>query len=245
MNKILSKLEKLCISLGGGAKDARVFVDKASADAAKAADAKNAKKGIHLGNAAIVAAVISTAKGVFRPLFTMADKKEEYETKKYTALREGLTEGIAIPIYILSGIVTGKISDKIAKTPKYFNKMARQKLDIKNRKNLTPEGNKLIKETAEELAERLSPKIRVNLGFIGVGLSALLIIPALCSAIIKPIMNSIQKPQQEGMPQAVPSPATVQHINKVNTISNMHTVKKLNTFANTTTNVGGMKVGGV
>lgn len=51
---------------------------------------------------------IATAKGIFRPLFTMMDKKEAPETKKYTALREGMTEVIAIPTYIGCGWLAGK-----------------------------------------------------------------------------------------------------------------------------------------
>ncbi len=59
-------------------------------------------------NPAYAVVAIATAKGIFRPLFTMMDKKESPETKKYTALREGLTEVIAIPIYLLCGTLAGK-----------------------------------------------------------------------------------------------------------------------------------------
>lgn len=46
-----------------------------------------------------VACTIALFKGVFRPIFTMRDKKSDPETKKYTAIREALTELIAIPVY--------------------------------------------------------------------------------------------------------------------------------------------------
>ncbi len=59
-------------------------------------------------NPAYVVVAIATAKGIFRPLFTMMDKKESPETKKYTALREGLTEVIAIPTYLVCGALAGK-----------------------------------------------------------------------------------------------------------------------------------------
>lgn len=59
-------------------------------------------------NPAYVVVAIATAKGIFRPLFTMMDKKESPETKKYTALREGLTEVIAIPTYLACGALAGK-----------------------------------------------------------------------------------------------------------------------------------------
>lgn len=48
-----------------------------------------------------VACTIAAFKGVLRPVFTMRDKKSDPETRKYTAMREGLTEGIAIPVYAL------------------------------------------------------------------------------------------------------------------------------------------------
>ena len=60
----------------------------------------------------VVAMSIAAAKGVFRPAFTMMDTKESYETKRYTALREGLTEVIAIPVYYLSGVAAKKVSKK-------------------------------------------------------------------------------------------------------------------------------------
>lgn len=52
-------------------------------------------------SAVIVAVAIATFKGIFRPIFTMSDKKSDPQTKKYTAIREALTEGIAIPVYAL------------------------------------------------------------------------------------------------------------------------------------------------
>lgn len=51
-------------------------------------------------DASYAVVAVATAKGIFRPMFTMMDKHEDYETKKYTALREGLTEAIAIPCYL-------------------------------------------------------------------------------------------------------------------------------------------------
>lgn len=43
---------------------------------------------------------IAVFKGIFRPLFTMMDKDEKPETKKYAAFREGLTEAIAFCSYL-------------------------------------------------------------------------------------------------------------------------------------------------
>lgn len=70
MKKSRTFLEQLCISLG-----------------------KN-------NDASYAVVAVASAKGIFRPMFTMMDKHEDYETKKYTALREGLTEAIAIPCYL-------------------------------------------------------------------------------------------------------------------------------------------------
>ena len=53
---------------------------------------------------------IASVKGICRPMFTMMDKTEKPETKKYTALREGLTEIIAIPVYWASGELAGSCS---------------------------------------------------------------------------------------------------------------------------------------
>lgn len=65
---------------------------------------------------------IAAAKGIFRPAFTMSDKKENYDTKRYTAIREGLTEVIAIPVYYASGLISKSISKKIAVPKNYMSR---------------------------------------------------------------------------------------------------------------------------
>ena len=60
-----------------------------------------------------VVMAIAAVKGICRPAFTMMDKTENPETKKYTALREGLTEVIAIPAYWACGEIAGKSAKKI------------------------------------------------------------------------------------------------------------------------------------
>lgn len=64
-----------------------------------------------------VVVAVATAKGIFRPLFTMMDKKESPETKKYTALREGMTEVVAIPTYIFFGQFLPNKAAKLIKDP--------------------------------------------------------------------------------------------------------------------------------
>lgn len=54
---------------------------------------------------------IAVFKGIFRPAFTMMDKNEKPEVKRYAAFREGLTEGIAF----ISYFVTSKLLKKVAK----------------------------------------------------------------------------------------------------------------------------------
>ncbi len=107
-------------------------------------------------NPAYAVVAIATAKGICRPMFTMMDKKEAPETKKYTALREGLTEVIAIPTYLACGYLAGKGAD-------------------------------LIKD-----AEK-AKKARHNLRFLGVCAAALVVIPGLCSVLVKPFTDKIFK----------------------------------------------------
>ena len=100
---------------------------------------------------------IATVKGIARPIFTMMDKDEDPDTKKYTAIREGLTEVVAIPTYWSCGELTSKLAGKM---------------------NLSPD--------KKALAEH-------NLMFLGVCTAALIVIPALTSLVIKPLMKRIKK----------------------------------------------------
>ena len=102
-----------------------------------------------------VVVAIAAVKGICRPLFTMMDKHEEQKTKRYTAIREGLTEVIAIPVYL----ALGELSAKCAKF----------------------------------LPKDLQKRGAKNAMFLGVCASALIVIPALCSAAIKPIMDTLFK----------------------------------------------------
>lgn len=81
----------------------------------------------HNSNSAIyVAVTIAAFKGVFRPIFTMSDKKSDPETKKYTAIREALTELIAIPVYIAVPLLGNKliVEKGFGKKPELFKKAA-------------------------------------------------------------------------------------------------------------------------
>ena len=59
-----------------------------------------------------VVMAIAAVKGICRRVYTRMDKTENPETKKYTALREGLTEAIAIPAYWACGEAAGRIAKK-------------------------------------------------------------------------------------------------------------------------------------
>jgi hypothetical protein len=99
---------------------------------------------------------VACAELVCRPLFTMMDKKSPSETKKYTALREGLTELIAAPTYLVLPILAAKGSDLLKlKDPKSI-KMAKH-----------------------------------NLQTLGTWTAALVVIPGLCSALVKPFTDKI------------------------------------------------------
>lgn len=106
---------------------------------------------------------IAVVKGIARPIFTMTDKHADPETKKYTAIREGLTEVVAIPTYFACGELASKVADK---------------LDFKH---LPKDQQAFARQSAKQ-----------NFMFLGVCLAALLIIPALASLTIKPFMKKIQ-----------------------------------------------------
>ena len=136
---------------------------------------------------------IATVKGICRPLFTMMDKHEDPETKKYAAIREGLTEAIAIPVYIASGNLMEKFANKLAVPENFMDK----ELFKRHKAGDVSAEVKNAFETATELAEDNLPKMKGALNFVGVCAAALLIIPALCSVAIKPIMGAIKKHGQK------------------------------------------------
>ena len=68
-------------------------------------------------NSAIgVAVTIAAFKGIFRPIFTMRDKHTDPDKKKSAAIREFLTEVIAIPVYLATPVIIEKaIINKVFK----------------------------------------------------------------------------------------------------------------------------------
>lgn len=142
---------------------------------------KNILKSIGENNKATYAVIaIATVKGICRPLFTMMDKKENPETKKYTALREGLTEVIAIPVYLACGELAAKCG-KFIVSKGMDNKFQKDALKGK----IYSEKQKLAMKT------EAIKKGQKGLMFLGVCAAALIVIPGACSIAIKPIMNKM------------------------------------------------------
>lgn len=107
---------------------------------------------------------IAVVKGIARPIFTMMDEHADPETKKYTAIREFLTEVVAIPTYFVCGELAGKVANKLK-----FDHLPTTELQQHARKNA-----------------------QQNFMFLGVCVAALVVIPALASVTIKPFMDKIQ-----------------------------------------------------
>ena len=107
---------------------------------------------------------IAVVKGIARPIFTMMDEHADPETKKYTAIREFLTEVVAIPTYFACGELAGKVANKLK-----FDHLPTEELQKHARKNA-----------------------QQNFMFLGVCTAALVVIPALASITIKPFMEKIQ-----------------------------------------------------
>lgn len=61
------------------------------------------------------ALTIAVSKGILRPTFTMMDKKQEKDSRKYTAFREGLTGAVAFGSYLITDKAVEKLATHIAK----------------------------------------------------------------------------------------------------------------------------------
>ena len=145
---------------------------------------------------------IATVKGICRPTFTMMDKTEKPETKRYTALREGLTEAIAIPVYWACGEFAGygaKVLEKLN------NKKA-----INKAKQLADKTGDIVDIEKLKQPAHVTEKIAHNLRFLGVCIAALFVIPATCSIVIKPVVEKIVKPPKPENKSSMPDFNTAQ-----------------------------------
>lgn len=146
---------------------------------------KNICKSLGENNKAIYPMIaIASANGIFRPTFTMIKKGEKPESKKYAATRELLTEVIAVPTYWVSGELMAKLGKYIA-----------SKDTDKNIKKLEQKGQILTNTVKTDMKNSAIKKGQASLMLIGVCTAAGLIIPALCSVAVTPIMNKIAPKQ--------------------------------------------------
>lgn len=123
---------------------------------------------------------IASANGICRPTITMLKKGENPESKKYAALRELLTEVIAVPTYWASGELMAKLGKHI--TSKAIDKKIAK---------LEKSGEVLTDKVKQNMKESAVKKGQSGLMLIGVCTAAGLIIPALCSVAVKPVMEKI------------------------------------------------------
>ncbi|MBR1423967.1 hypothetical protein IJ579_00215 [bacterium] len=82
---------------------------------------KNAKKACEsLGKnnkATYTVMAVAVTNGIFKPITSLTDKKEAPETKKYAALREFLTEVVAVPTYWACGELAAWGGSKLFRNP--------------------------------------------------------------------------------------------------------------------------------
>ena len=194
---------------------------------------KNICKSLGNNNKSIYPVVaIATANGIFRPTFTMLKKGENPESKKYAALREGITEVIAVPTYWVSGVLAAKFGEKIAARAMDLHFEKQEKL-----------GRHLADNVKQEMKNTEIKKGQAGLMLIGVCTAAGIIIPAVCSACVTPIMNRL-RPKKEEQSKKLD---IKENALKYNVVSNLNTPQKFisNAVFKNNVNYSGMKVGGV
>jgi hypothetical protein len=77
------------------------------------------KEMVSSNNAGYAAILIAAFKGVFRPIITLRDKKKPEKERKYAAIREALTEALAVPIYLITSMyIPDKLKKPLATDPK-------------------------------------------------------------------------------------------------------------------------------
>ncbi len=123
------------------------------------------------------ALTIALSKGIMRPTFTMMDKKQEINSRKYTAFREGFTGAVALVSYLITDKLVNKLAKHIAEKTNHINEL---------------------------------PKMKSTLSLIGVSLTALFVIPAVCNAGTKPLMNAIFNNHEKLPPKKNTNPINFQ-----------------------------------
>lgn len=155
------------------------------------------------------ALTIAASKGVLRPTFTMMDKKQDRDSRVYTAFREFLTGAVAFVSYLATNAVVEKVATKIAKKTNHLSEL---------------------------------PKMKSTLSLVAVSLTALFVIPGICNAATKPLLNLItgkkNKQPEKPAPTVISEKQTVKPVNFGN-------YKTMNTYRFNNFYNPGMKVGGV
>ena len=150
---------------------------------------------------------VAVTNGIFKPLSSLTDKKEAKETKRYAALREFLTEVVAVPTYWACGELAAKVAEKYFKNPN----------DIKMAKT--------------------------NMMFLGVCTAALLVIPGVCSLVVKPFTDMIfNKKQKNGNQKTLD---VLQKTQELNIPMEGHSAKKQYLYTNHSVHTfvnGGLKI---
>lgn len=194
-------------------------------------------------NPALVAMGIAGAKAIFRPTFTLMDKKQDPESKRYAALREGLTEIIAIGVYYGSGKLAKSIATGLTRVKENLPKKTFSKDALKNIINEVNLPKGIDSDAAHKIGKTFF-KLNSSLSMLGVFASALLVIPAVCSLVIKPIMKLTNKNDKKGLDINTASQPELKTINPNFMKNNSYT--HLNNFATLhLAKNSGMKVGGV
>lgn len=73
------------------------------------------------------ALTIALSKGILRPTFTMMDTKQEKNSRKYTAFREGLTGAVAFCTYLVTDKIVEKLANNIAKKTNHLSELPKMK----------------------------------------------------------------------------------------------------------------------
>lgn len=76
------------------------------------------------------ALTIAFSKGILRPTFTMMDKKQDRESRKYTAFREGLTGAVAFVTYLMTDKVVENLTKHIAQKTNHMKDLNKMKSTI-------------------------------------------------------------------------------------------------------------------
>ena len=69
------------------------------------------------------ALTIAASKGILRPTYTMMDKKQDRDSRVYTAFREGLTGAVAFVSYLATNAVVEKLATSLAKKTNHLKEL--------------------------------------------------------------------------------------------------------------------------